>query len=331
MALDTAVRRHVEAEPPIGPGNLDLSELRATLRGQIDRNFLRFGLPGPVDVTVTDHRVPSAAGSVGVRLYRPAAGGALPVHVLLHGGGWVSGSIDELVSDATARHRAAAVGCVVVAVEYRLAPEFPFPTAVQDVVAVRRWLASEAAGLQVDPTRTSLGGASAGANVAAGAMLAAPDLPVVAAVLEVPVLDLTLQTARAAVGELLAEESDDGTARAVSRALDDLTVATGHYLGGSGDPADPLASPLLAPDLSGMPPTFVLTAGLDPLRREGEAYTLRLCQAGVTAQVVRYPGALHGSSILTGVWPTARRWHDDVLAYLRSAHHGAGRAGSPRS
>jgi acetyl esterase len=330
MALETAVRRHVEAEPPIGPGDQDVSHLRATLRGQIDRNFVRFGLPGPSDVTVNDHWVPSVGGSVRVRLYRPAAPGTVPVpvHVLVHGGGWISGSIDELVADATARHRAAAVGCVVVAVDYRLAPEFPFPTAVQDVVAVRRWLVEEAAALRIDPAQVSLGGASAGANVAVGSMLAAPEPAVVAVVLEVPALDLTLRTAQAAVADMLAEGVADGMADGMARAVDEMRVATRHYLGEGGDPASPVASPLLAPDLSGMPPTFVLTAGLDPLRREGESFAARLSEAGVPVRVERYDGALHGSSLLTAVWPTARRWHDDVLTYLRAAHQPAGQPGT---
>jgi acetyl esterase len=165
MMLEPAVQAHLDAEEPM-PDGLDLAGIRAHLRRQIDRHFTAFGLPGPRVASVRDHRVTVDSGPVGgsitVRVYRPSLDSPLPAHVLLHGGGWATGSIDELVNDATARHRAAAGSCAVFAVEYRLAPEFPFPTAVHDVATVLRWIAGRASELGVagDAGRTIAGHAA---------------------------------------------------------------------------------------------------------------------------------------------------------------------------
>jgi acetyl esterase len=306
-------RQFLDAEPPVSLHDMTVSELRETLRGHIDRNFERFALPGPSVADVHDHRVAVEGGVITVRLYRPRRNEVLPAHLLLHGGGWRGGSIDELVSDAAARHRAVAAGCVVAAVEYRLAPEFPFPTAVGDSVAALRWLSANATDLGIDPSNLSIGGVSAGANLAAAALLSASEQVVRAAVLEVPVLDLT--------GRHLRRPSHLRTVGPDwDKSAAELPVLYACYLPDLGQAESPLASPLLAPDLTGFPPTFVVTAELDPLCTEGELFAKRLQDAGVPTQQRRYSGALHGSLILNGVWPTARRWHDDVLAYLANAH-----------
>jgi acetyl esterase len=307
--LEPAVEAHLRGEEPMPP-NADIPTFRDELRRRVDKNFTAYGLAGPDVAEIVDHEVPVTDGSIVVRSYRPHhVTGAAPAHAMAHGGGWVTGSIDELVCDATARHRAVSVGCVVFAIEYRLAPEYPFPTAVHDVIASMRWIRAESDRLGVDAANVSLGGNSAGANLAAAAALAAPDLELRHLLLEVPALDLTTATLRA---ELAAGEYFE--------TVDMIEQALALYFAEPAAAADPLASPLLAPDLGAMPPTTVAVAEHDPLRREGQRFAERLREAGVPVDYTCYPGAMHGSPILNRVWPTARRWHDDSIAVLRNVH-----------
>lgn len=308
---------HHDADGPSLSLDLTPGELRAELTRRIDRNFELFGLPGPGDVGVEDRLVALPGRDVRVRVYRPAAPAAslLPAFVQLHGGGWMSGSIDELISDAEARHGAAGAGAVVVAVEYRLAPEHAFPAGLDDCIGVVRWLAASAGELGVDPDRIVVGGASAGANLAAACPVAAPDLPIAGLLLHVPALDLTVGTVRSEA----VDERDTVFAEL-------LSAGVASYLGSSGVPAsDPRVSPLFA-DLdgrgAGWPPTHVFTAGLDPLQYEGLRFVERLRAAGVRVWHDHYEGAEHGSAILAGVWETARRWHADGIEALRSLVRG---------
>ncbi|MGW6282058.1 alpha/beta hydrolase [Kribbella sp. NPDC055071] len=316
MTFEPAVRAHLEASDPTMFAGADLATKRILLTKDIDRMFTLFGLPGPEVHAIHDHRVAVDGGSILLRSYHPVATATSPAHVLIHGGGWTTGSIEELVADATARHRAVETGCVVILVEYRLAPEHPFPIPAYDVLAATRWVIDNAASLGVDPGVVTLGGASAGANLAAAAVIAAPELTLAALVLEVPALDLTGRTARAAIGDLGldAEETE-----LFIQVQDEFDRAAESYLGGAAA-TTPLASPYFFEDLARFPPTYVLTAGLDPLRAEGEEFVRRLRAAGVVASSTRYPGALHGSPILTATWPTARRWHQDILGILADVH-----------
>jgi acetyl esterase len=322
MTFEPAVRAHLDAMDPTPYAGADIATMRSLLTDDINRMFTLFGLPGPEVEEVRDHQVPVHGGTILVRTYHPDASAALPAHVLIHGGGWMTGSVKELVADATARHRAVSTGCVVALVEYRLAPEHPFPTAVYDVVDATNWVIDNASRLGVDPGMVSLGGASAGANLAAAAVVAAPDLGLAALVLEVPALDLTGVTARKAIGDLGLDAKET---HLLLQAQDEFDRAAGIYLGDAPG-TTPLASPLFFGNLARFPATYVLTAGLDPLREEGEEFVRRLRAAGVVAEATRYPGALHGSPILTATWPTARRWHDDILAILADVHR---RTGAP--
>lgn len=323
MTLAPAILAHRAAEEPV-PSGLDHTGVRRHISRQLDRHFLEFGLPGPEVGQVHDHMVAVDDGAtVRVRVYEPPprAGGATsdrrPVHVALHGGAWWLGSIDDLVSDATARHRAC-LGLVVVAVEYRLAPEHPYPAPLHDVLAVLEWLDREAQTLGVAPDQVSIGGSSAGATLGLTAALSgrAPH-PLVGLLLEVPVIDLTGESARA-------EERRHPYPEDLGEAQEALAM----YLPDEALRRDPVASPHFATDLSGLPPTAVLTAALDPLHVEAEAFATRLDEAGVLLEHQCYEGALHGSAILTRVWPTARRWHDDTLRLLRRIHRLPAEVGS---
>jgi acetyl esterase len=311
MLLEPEVLAHLEASDTTGFADASPAELRAVLTREIDRVFTLYGLPGPDVEKVTDHSVPVEGGTILLRSYHPAnpGGGALPAHVLVHGGGWVTGSVDELVADATARHRAVGGGCVVVLVEYRLAPEHPFPTAVHDVVASLRWVRDHADQLGIDPDVITAGGSSAGANLATAAVLAAPDLALRALVLDVPALDL--RPGAAAPPADLGPEYDELMAATAAH----FPPILAQYLPHPDDCLSPLASPVLAEDASLFPETYLLTAELDVLRPGAG-----LDAAGVPVRITCYPGALHGSAILTGSWATARRWHDDTLAILRNIH-----------
>lgn len=330
MNLEPEVRAHLDAMAHHDLDGLDPAARRQVMRREIDRIFLRFGEPGPFVGAVRDHRVPVGGGTITVRTYHPpvtrpasAVQGAardaaglplLPLHVLLHGGGWTGGSIDELVTDADARHRCVRARCVVATVEYRLAPEHRFPVPVHDVIAAVRWAHRHADELGVDPAVLTLGGASAGANLAAAAVVGTRHLGLRGLVLEVPALDLSRDPDE--VARALGDEPAALRAAAVAQ----MEAARLGYLGDTALGASPLASPLLAPDLRSFPETVIVTAGLDPLRFDGERFAARLRDAGVPVHLTCFPGALHGSPILTRTWATARRWQAHVVAHLRRLH-----------
>ena len=202
--------------------------------------------------------------------------------------------------------------CAVVSVDYRLAPEHKFPTAPEDCYRALLWVVEHAESLGVDRDRIAVGGGSAGANLAAVVALMArdrngPDL--VLQVLEAPCTDF--------VNEHPSVEENDGFI------LDRQTFAQMRedYFVRPEDAADPYASPLLADDLTGLPPAFVITAELDPLRDEGEAYAARLESAGVPTVLRRCEGHVHGASAMTKLLPSARAIRNELHEALRSALH----------
>ncbi|GAB4064308.1 alpha/beta hydrolase [Angustibacter speluncae] len=316
MNLEPEVLAHLQAGDPTGIADADPVQRRVLLTREIDRMFRLFGLPGPDVDRVRDHHVPVDGGTILVRSYHPVreAEERLPVHVLVHGGGWTTGSVDELVCDATARHRTAGARCVTVLVDYRLAPELPFPVPLDDTVAAVRWVRDHADELGIDPGALTLGGASAGANLCAAAVLAAPDLDVRALVLDVPALDLRAEKVHRPAD--LGDEWEELMALFVAQ----LEPAAREYLGDVALAESPLASPVLAEDHAVFPPTYLLTAELDVLRPGAEEFARRLEAAGVPVDLRCYPGALHGSAILTASWGTARRWHDETLEILADIH-----------
>jgi len=239
-------------------------------------------LQGPELAEVRD----LAADGVPVRLYHPALGEALPLLVFLHGGGWMLGDLDT--HDAMCRHLAARVGCAVLAVGYRLAPEHPFPAGLDDAYTAFAWARREAATLGCDAARVALGGESAGANFTAAITLrlreAGEAQPLFQLVIH-PVTDMALE-----LPSITAVEAPGITREYMHdcRAL---------YLGGA-DLADPLASPLRAADHSGLAPAIILTAEEDPLRDDGEYYARALVAAGVETLAMRLPGLPHGFMFL---------------------------------
>jgi len=244
----------------------------------------------------------STASGVPIRLHRPNGSNGLPVLVYLHGGGWTTGSATEL--DALCRTLAEAVECVVAAVEYRLAPEHPFPAGLDDCFAATAWLAEHAPELGLDPARFAIGGGSAGANLAAAVTLLARD-----------------RHGPSLVFQLLAYPPLDHAAfadaeRAVFRRAD-IEWHWSQYLPDRSDGDDQRASPLRATDLSGLPPALVLTAEHDPLTEEALAYAVRLAEAGVPAEARHFAGAQHG--FFASDTPQGDAARTEAVAALRRA------------
>lgn len=248
----------------------------------------------------------SVAGEhdVPVRIYQPpAAQGAI---VWLHGGGYVTGTLDT--EHPWAARLAEASGALVVSVGYRLAPEHPFPAALDDAYGVLNWLADHAKELGVDPARIAVGGMSAGGAIAAGVTLRARDEqgpPICFQVLNQPVLDDRQET--------VSQRLFTDTPR-----MDRSNVgwAWRHYLGDTA--ASPYAAPGRADDLSGLPPAYVSTAEFDPLRDEGIGYALRLLQAGVPVELHQWPGTFHGSHAIFSA-EISQRQFTELSAALRRA------------
>jgi acetyl esterase len=282
MPLDPQARTLLDAMAAL---NLpDVSTLSPTEARRLSAERRARLPPGP-DARVHDAVVPSAHGGVPVRIYKPLAGGsALPVLVWFHGGGFVLGGVKE--SDSECRDLATQTGCAVVSVEYRLAPEHPFPAAPDDCFAATKWVAEHAAELGVDASRIAVGGDSAGGSLAAAVALMARDRGGPKLVFQLLVYPVTDQVSLETKSH---QENAEGyflTRRAIFWFRE-------QYLPRADDRHDPYASPLIAA-LEGLPPAFVLTAEYDPLRDEGEAYAARLEGAGVPVVMRRYEGLIHG-------------------------------------
>jgi acetyl esterase len=263
------------------------------------------GPPAPV-VEVTDHTIPGPAGDIPVRVYVPGGAAPFPVVAYFHGGGFVLGNIET--HDRIARRLCRASNALIVSVDYRLAPEHPFPAALDDCMAATHWLADHAAELRGDRARLAVAGDSAGGNLAAAIALAsrADDGPGLAAqVLLYPVTDAACATPsfiQNAEGYLLSAAA--------------MRWFWEQYLGPDGDPDSGYASVLRAPDLAGLPPALVITAEFDPLRDEGEAYAEHLEEAGNDVTVHRYDGMIHGFVGMDDVVDDAEAAMAEIGAFL---------------
>ena len=253
---------------------------------------------------VRELQIPGPAGFLRARLYRPeSAERSLPGMAYFHGGGFIYGDLDT--HDAVCRGICASTPCVVVSVDYRLAPEHKFPAAVDDAFAATQWISRNAASLGADAGRVVVAGDSAGGNLAAVVALMARDggaPPLAMQVLVYPTVDFAADTAslaRFSEGYLLTRRSIEWVRRT--------------YLRDERDAADWRASPLRARDFSNLPPAYVITAGFDPLLDEGRAYVDRLTLAGVPVTYECFEGQVHGFIVMGGA--------------IAAAHHAVYRIG----
>lgn len=279
----------------------------------------RFRQPRPNGVTVTDAALAAGFGEVPIRIYRPsmpAAGHLAPCILYMHGGGWVLGSVDT--HDCITAEIAEATGAVVVSVDYRLAPEHPFPAGLEDCRAALHLLARDGLNLGIDTSRIAVAGDSAGANLAAALALWARDEggPILAAqALIYPVLgtDLSLPSHRA-------------NASAPMLRTEEMRLYWRLYLGGADESRDPYAAPLEAEDLAGLPPALIWTAGHDPVRDDGARYAERLRAAGVSATYRCADDLAHGYLRARAMSPSAAAEIEALCAALRGLLASHGRA-----
>ena len=255
-----------------------------------DRRF--FTQPAPPEVgAVIDTRCDGPHGAIPLRIYRPLGAGAtpmqgvvLPVLVYYHGGGWTIGDLDT--HDVLCRELCNGSRAVVVAVDYRMAPEHRFPTAVDDAIAATAWVRRQASELGVDAARLAVGGDSAGGNLAAVVAIAARDagdLPIAYQLLIYPATDMRR-----------GHPSHSANGSGYLLTTETISYYHDHYIVDPAHDLDWRASPLLHPDLSRLPPALVLTAGFDPLRDEGFEYANRLAAAGNRATYVCFERQIHG-------------------------------------
>ena len=281
MSLDPQIAGLIEALdagfPPVH--TMTGAQARATIRSR----FVATANPEAVDI-VTDTQIPGPGGDIAVRIYRPVSeAAALPVVVYAHGGGFVFCDLDS--HDGLCRNLANRTGAVFISVDYRLAPEHPWPAAAEDLYAVTKWVADTAGALGVDADRIAVGGDSAGGNLVAVTALMARDRggPALAAqLLLYPVIAADFDT-----------ESYRLFGAGYYNPKPALQWYWDQYVPDHADRAHPYASPLTA-RLDGLPPAVVVLAGHDPLRDEGIAYADALQRAGVAVTRLAYEGGIHG-------------------------------------
>ena len=283
MPLDPHAKRFLDRLAALHPASvlaLTVSERRTGLQ-----QLLSFSGPGESIARLEERTVAGPGGMpLTLRIYRPAATVApAPALVYFHGGGLVAGSLDT--HDPICRALSNASGCVLFSVDYRLAPEFPFPAAIADGCHATTWIAAHTEELGIDRDRLGVCGDSAGATLAAVVCQTVMDIGEVKLALQLllcPILDFCAVTA---------SRRDYASGYLVDQATLDHDLQ--HYLGADGDPAHPRVSPARVADVSGLPPTCIHTAEFDPLRDEGAAFAARLREAGIQTTYTCHSGMIH--------------------------------------
>jgi acetyl esterase len=254
--------------------------------------------------------IPGPAGTIDARLYVPFASAAAtspPLLVYYHGGGWVIGDLET--HDSPCRFLAHHAGAQVLAVDYRLAPEHPFPAGAEDAIAAYAWVSENAARFGTEPGKIAVGGDSAGANLAAVTCLLAREEGA-----PMPAMQLLIYPVTDCTQEMLSRQTFREGFILTRR---DMDYFEDRYLPSGTDRSDPRVSILQADDISRLSPAYIATAGFDPLRDEGEAYAQRLREAGVPVALRRHPGLVHTFANLTAICPSARQAMLEAAGALR--------------
>jgi acetyl esterase len=293
-------------------GDRSITEANSPVRARAENAAGAAAVAGPPRSLerVEPREIPGPAGTIPARLYVPhgAAPAPRPLIVYFHGGGWVIGDLDT--HDGPCRFLATETGFAVLSVGYRLAPEHPFPAPLDDALAAYRWTVESADELGANPKRIAVAGDSAGGNLAAALCLLARDEGWPNAAMQALIYPVTDAVGDQRSRELFA----DGFL--LTRA--DMEWFEGHYLPADVARDDPRVSVLRARDPSGLPPTFLITAGFDPLRDEGEAYAARLREAGVRVALRRHPGLIHGFANMTAISSDARAAMHELVGAIRA-------------
>lgn len=270
----------------------------AKARDETRKLHALFGLPPPAVGAVREIRIPRAGDAIPARLYRSAGSTAqtkLPLLVFFHGGGWTVGDLDSY--DPLCRTLANEARCAVLSIDYRLAPEHPFPAAVDDAFTATAWAGEHAQALGVDAARIAVGGDSAGGNLAAVTAILARDRGAPALVFQLLVYPATHQASE--------RPSWQQFGRGYLLDLEAMRYFQSQYLRHARDYDDWRASPLLRHDLQGLPPALVITAGFDPLLDDCVAYVQHLRASGVEVEHHCYDGMVHGFLTLGKMFPAA--------------------------
>jgi len=305
MPLDHQVKEILKEAEALGlPAYQDLSPAAAR-RQMLD-------LAPPVDPLlsvkrVVDRSIPGPEGEIPLRLYYPAGDPPFATLVYFHGGGWVIGDLDTHHGFCHALAKTS--GCLIVAVDYRLAPEHRYPAAVEDAYAATNWVAQNSDAIQADPIRLAVGGDSAGGHLAAVVALMARDRRgprIDLQILIYPITDCSFNTPSYI-------ENKEGYM--LTRDL--MKWFWNHFIEDENQANDPYVSPLRADNLSDLPPALIVTAEYDPLRDEGEAYGKKLQEAGANVTLSRYPGMIHAFIRMTALVDKASEALDEVAGKLR--------------
>jgi acetyl esterase len=300
QALTVIERRDASIQPPLGPD--------ASLADRRERFNQTWREPGPEVGSVEDRLLPGPRGDIPVRIYTPSGSGPFPILMLFHGGGFVFGNIDTY--DGNARRICVGVDCVVVSVEYRVAPENKFPAAPEDCYSTILWAAENAASINGDARRIAVCGDSAGGNLSTVVCMMARDK-------SGP--EIRFQSLRCPVTHRNFEPLT------IDRELTPVSSRDWwwkQYLADEADAENPYASPMASKDLAGLPPALIITAEYDELRDEGEAYAQMLQEAGVPATCVRYEGMFHVFHMYPAYIHKAKEALEQEFRMLRDAFAG---------
>lgn len=312
MPLDPILVPLLAAAPPLPTSIDNIDAYRAEEAAGAAASVDDLMQPAPEGASRRAVQIPVDGGEVELHIFTPRTSGPHPGHLYVHGGGWIGGAIHDKGIEILCTERAVYADCVVVTVEYRKAPEYQFPVGLNDAYAALVWMDKHADELGIRRDILTIGGGSAGANLAAGIALKArnergPQL--VLQILDVPALDLTMQA-----------DSFERNATGYGITTAYAQAVRGLYLADLDDARHPYASPLLADDLTGLPETYLLPAEYDPLCDDAIAYAVRLEAAGVPVTLSLQQGQWHGSSMMTKILPAGRAWRDEQLSTLRRVH-----------
>lgn len=315
LSLEPGILRWIARLEEIAPGIPDIGSAdpalqRVAARALSDLLAGEFTLPLPDDIEIEDVEIEGPGGVLRMRRYRPESTlDVLPTQLWLHGGGFYAGTIDEVLNDRLCGRRASESGVQIFSLEYRLAPEHPYPAPILDAEAALREFVTEPARFGVDPIRLGIGGNSAGAAIAAStALRLRGDREVRLAHVDLEVPPLSMQrVGRSAIDY------------ATGFGLDQFEWIIDMYTGPEG-PVDANISPLDVVDIGGLPPTLILAAEHDPLRDSAVQFADRLRETGVPVELIIGAGHLHGTPGITAVFDGAREWQDLHATHLSLAY-----------